>query len=215
MNFSNHFLAPFLQPCYRLISIIHTYFAILLRDKAPPHVANPSENVIKELRCDNLRGRTSTTLLSRHCTVRLPLEITKIQGAVYHALKKYPVTGKSGFVVGSQLPWVEVYALVLGARKLLTVDYQNITIYGTDKLTYIHPIDFAKQWEKYQSSFDFAMSFSSIEHSGPWKIWRSYRSNGDLREMWKTLCLLKPGGGLFHDLAVVIALCFKFRESRH
>ncbi|KAJ1369137.1 hypothetical protein KIN20_030539 [Parelaphostrongylus tenuis] len=116
--------------------------------------------------------------------------------AVYHALKKYPVTGKSGFVVGSQLPWVEVHALVLGARKLLTVDYQNTTIYGTNKLTYIRPIDFAKQWENenrsgYRDSGEPGRSYSA--HNDP-----SYGDPidpiGDLREMWKTLCLLKPGG---------------------
>ncbi|RCN40917.1 hypothetical protein ANCCAN_13142 [Ancylostoma caninum] len=49
---------------------------------------------------------------------------------------------------------------------ITTVEYQKITIYGTDKIKYIHPVELAQRWREYVEKFDFAISFSSIEHSG-------------------------------------------------
>ncbi|KAK5964144.1 hypothetical protein GCK32_017207, partial [Trichostrongylus colubriformis] len=47
---------------------------------------------------------------------------------------------------------------------------------------------------RYQKSFDFAASFSSIEHSGLGRYGDPIDPIGDLREVWKTSCLLKKGG---------------------
>ncbi|VDO77793.1 unnamed protein product [Haemonchus placei] len=41
--------------------------------------------------------------------------------AVYHAFMLHPLDGKVGFVIGSQTPWVEVFALLNGAKKVLFV----------------------------------------------------------------------------------------------
>lgn len=38
--------------------------------------------------------------------------------AVYHAFKRYPLDGKTGFVIGSETPWVEVFALLNGAKEV-------------------------------------------------------------------------------------------------
>ncbi|KAK5976834.1 hypothetical protein GCK32_017525, partial [Trichostrongylus colubriformis] len=114
--------------------------------------------------------------------------------AVYHAFKHYPLDGQVGFVIGSQEPWVEVYALLNGAQQITTVDYQHLKIKDTDKVRYVHAVDFAQDWEKYQKSFDFAASFSSIEHSGLGRYGDPIDPIGDLREVWKTSCLLKKGG---------------------
>ncbi|KAK6022398.1 hypothetical protein OSTOST_11909, partial [Ostertagia ostertagi] len=120
--------------------------------------------------------------------------------AVYHAFKRYPLDGKVGFVIGSQKPWVEVYALLNGAKEVTTVEYQHLKINGTDRVRYVHPIDFAENWEKHQGSFDFAASFSSIEHSGLGRYGDPMDPIGDLREVWKTYCMLKRGGIFFLGL---------------
>ncbi|WKY08000.1 hypothetical protein Q1695_007471 [Nippostrongylus brasiliensis] len=96
--------------------------------------------------------------------------------AVYHAFKHYPIHNKVGFVVGSESPWVEVYALLNGAKEVTTVEYQKLLIEGTNKVRYIHPVAFAEQWKEYGDPLD---------------------PIGDLREVWKISCLLKQGGLLF------------------
>ncbi|VDL78896.1 unnamed protein product [Nippostrongylus brasiliensis] len=99
--------------------------------------------------------------------------------AVYHAFKHYPIHNKVGFVVGSERPWVEVYALLNGAKEVTTVEYQKLVIEGTNKVRYIHPVAFAEQWKEYGDPLD---------------------PIGDLREVWKISCLLKQGGLLFLGL---------------
>ncbi|VDO43292.1 unnamed protein product [Haemonchus placei] len=68
--------------------------------------------------------------------------------AVYHAFELHPLDGKVGFVIGSQTPWVEVFALLNGAKEVTTVEYQHLKINGTEKVRYMHPIEFAKNWRK-------------------------------------------------------------------
>ncbi|KAL6738010.1 hypothetical protein Aduo_011606 [Ancylostoma duodenale] len=114
--------------------------------------------------------------------------------AVFHALNAYPPKNKKGLVIGSEKPWVEVFALRAGAREITTVEYQKTTIYGTDKVKYVNPIELAQRWREYAEKFDFAISFSSIEHSGLGRYGDPLDPIGDLREVWKTACLLKPGG---------------------
>lgn len=117
--------------------------------------------------------------------------------AVYHAFKRYPLDGKTGFVIGSETPWVEVFALLNGAKEVITVEYQSTKILGTDKVRYVHPIEFAEKWRSHQQGFDFAASFSSIEHCGLGRYGDAMDPIGDLREVWKTSCLLKKGGIFF------------------
>ncbi|CAJ0606159.1 unnamed protein product [Cylicocyclus nassatus] len=114
--------------------------------------------------------------------------------AVHYALKDYPVVNMTGFVIGSLWPWVEVQALRSGAAQVLTVEYQDIKIVGTEKIKYIHPIKFAEDWNVNLEKFDFAVSFSSIEHSGLGRFGDPLDPIGDLREAQKVLCLLKTGG---------------------
>ncbi|EPB67961.1 hypothetical protein ANCCEY_12944 [Ancylostoma ceylanicum] len=52
----------------------------------------------------------------------------------------------------------------------------------------------------YVGKFDFAISFSSIEHSGLGRYGDPLDPIGDLREVWKTACLLKPGGHFYLGL---------------
>ncbi|VDM61776.1 unnamed protein product [Angiostrongylus costaricensis] len=97
---------------------------------------------------------------------------------VYHALQNYPITGESGFILGSETPWIEVYALAIKNYHAFT----DVVIL------------------RHQNGFDFAISFSSIEHSGLGRYGDPIDPIGDLREVWKTSCLLKPGGIFFLGL---------------
>ncbi|KHJ95599.1 hypothetical protein OESDEN_04453 [Oesophagostomum dentatum] len=86
-----------------------------------------------------------------------------------------------------------------------TVEYQETTIIGTDKLKYIHPIELAERWKelrhltyfRFAEKFDFAITFSSIEHSGLGRYGDPLDPIGDLREVMKVMCLLRKGGLFF------------------
>ncbi|EYB95810.1 hypothetical protein Y032_0155g3031 [Ancylostoma ceylanicum] len=120
--------------------------------------------------------------------------------ALYHAFIEFPPENKKGLVIGSEIPWVEVFALRKGASEILTVEYQKLNIHGTERVKYIHPIELAEKWRQYEGKFDFAVAFSSIEHSGLGRYGDSLDPIGDLREVWKTACLLKPGGYFYLGL---------------
>ncbi|KAL6738012.1 hypothetical protein Aduo_011608 [Ancylostoma duodenale] len=120
--------------------------------------------------------------------------------SLYHAFTEFPPENKRGLVIGSEIPWVEVFALRKGAREVLTVEYQKLNIHGTDRVKYIHPMELAENWQKYEGKFDFAVAFSSIEHSGLGRYGDPIDPIGDLREVWKTACLLKPGGYFYLGL---------------
>uniref|UniRef100_A0A0K0DPY2 DUF268 domain-containing protein n=1 Tax=Angiostrongylus cantonensis TaxID=6313 RepID=A0A0K0DPY2_ANGCA len=115
-----------------------------------------------------------------YCLTQRLLNSRSAIESIYHALKTYPVEGKRGFVVGSESPWIEVYALLHGADEVYS---------------FILPFPRTNQ-----NRFDFAMSFSSIEHSGLGRYGDATDPIGDLREVWKVLCLLKPGGTFYLGL---------------
>uniref|UniRef100_A0AC34FMD7 DUF268 domain-containing protein n=1 Tax=Panagrolaimus sp. ES5 TaxID=591445 RepID=A0AC34FMD7_9BILA len=56
--------------------------------------------------------------------------------------------------------------------------------------------------DKYNNYFDFAVSFSSIEHSGLGRFGDPLDPIGDIREMNKVRCLLKNGGLFFIGVPV-------------
>ncbi|EYC06114.1 hypothetical protein Y032_0078g1197 [Ancylostoma ceylanicum] len=117
--------------------------------------------------------------------------------AVYYALRDYPLTNLTGFVIGSRQPWVEVQALRSGASEVYTVEYEDVKVAEATRIRYIHPIKFAEQWEVNADRFDFAISFSSIEHSGLGRYGDPIDPIGDMREVQKIMCLLKKGGFFF------------------
>ncbi|CAI2353988.1 unnamed protein product [Caenorhabditis sp. 36 PRJEB53466] len=120
-------------------------------------------------------------------------------GSVYNAMRKHRLDGKRGVFIGSLTPWVEVIALFFGAAETLTVEYSPIEIQKEyqNRMSAILPAEFVENWKKYEGTFDFAASFSSIEHSGLGRFGDPIDPIGDLREMLKIKCLLKPGGLLF------------------
>uniref|UniRef100_A0A1I7TAX0 Methyltransf_11 domain-containing protein n=1 Tax=Caenorhabditis tropicalis TaxID=1561998 RepID=A0A1I7TAX0_9PELO len=114
-------------------------------------------------------------------------------------MSSYRLDNKTGVVIGSMKPWVEVMALRHGANHVLTVEYNSLNIQKEfqDRLSSIHPVEFAKKWNEYVETFDFAASFSSIEHSGLGRYGDPIDPIGDMREMLKIKCILKKGGLLF------------------
>ncbi|KAL6737989.1 hypothetical protein Aduo_011589 [Ancylostoma duodenale] len=117
--------------------------------------------------------------------------------SIYYALRDYPLTNKTGFVIGSRHPWIEVQALRSGASEVYTVEYADVKITEETRIKYIHPIKFAEQWEGNAERFDFAITFSSIEHSGLGRYGDPVDPIGDMREVQKVMCLLKKGGLFF------------------
>lgn len=119
--------------------------------------------------------------------------------SMYHAMSGFDLKEKKGFVVGSMQPWVEVMALQRGAKQLLTVEYNPLTIQKEfkDRLSSVIPSEFAENWKTYAGEYDFAASFSSIEHSGLGRYGDPVDPIGDLREMLKIKCILRKGGLLF------------------
>lgn len=126
--------------------------------------------------------------------------------SIFHAMAAHRLDGMSGLVVGSMQPWVEVTALINGAAKVLTVEYNPLVIQEEfkDRMSAILPVDFMNQWAKFAGTFDFAASFSSIEHSGMGRYGDPIDPIGDLREMLKIKCMLKKGGEYPCDLLVIL-----------
>ncbi|KAI1709435.1 hypothetical protein DdX_11222 [Ditylenchus destructor] len=121
--------------------------------------------------------------------------------AVYYATKFHSIKGMNGAVIGSQTPWVEVLCLANGAESLITVDYQKLHI-THPQIAFIHAMDVVKNREVYNDKFDFIVSFSSIEHSGLGRYGDPIDPFGDIKEMQKIRCMLKPGGLFFLGLPV-------------
>ncbi|CAD6184569.1 unnamed protein product [Caenorhabditis auriculariae] len=112
------------------------------------------------------------------------------------AMSHFGVASKTGLIVGSLSPWAETMALKLGAKKVVTVEYSKISIDETmrERMEAVLAPTLAENWQKYAGQFDFAASFSSIEHSGLGRFGDPLDPIGDFREMTKVRCLLKPGG---------------------
>lgn len=131
--------------------------------------------------------------------------------AVDHATKKFSLTGQTGLVVGSRRPWAELISIKNGAKKIVTAEYFNINI-TDERFEHIHPDQLMLNWQRFAKyilfvfdicfsySFDFVISYSSLEHSGLGRYDDPIDPIGDLREMLKIGCLIKRGGLLFLGL---------------
>ena len=105
-------------------------------------------------------------------------------------------TGGGGLVIGSERPWVECLALNAGAHVVTTWEYSTIL---TD-----HPRLRAASTSELARSFasgtrapvDWAVSFSSLEHSGLGRYGDAPNADGDRAAMEEAFCALRPGGVL-------------------
>ncbi|CAI5465287.1 unnamed protein product [Closterium sp. Yama58-4] len=117
--------------------------------------------------------------------------------AFLDAFERYPVSGKSVLVIGSQRPWVESICLTFNAGTITTVDF-NKPVSSHPKLR-VMAVD---ELEGTDEVFDVAVSFSSLEHDGLGRYGDPINPFGDLQRMHKIKGLLKPAGMLFLGLPV-------------
>ena len=97
-------------------------------------------------------------------------------------------------VIGSQSPWIEAILLVLGAKKITTLEYSKI-ISQHPQIDIVTPEELRKQFNAGNiPQFDAMVSFSSLEHSGLGRYGDALNPYGDLITMAKTWCLTRPGG---------------------
>jgi hypothetical protein len=77
--------------------------------------------------------------------------------------------------------------------QVTTSDYTNLTAMLTHprRLRYIHPDDLMQPDQ--QPVFDLAVSFSSMEHAGLGRYGDPFNFIGDLQEMARLSCVVRPG----------------------
>ncbi|XP_013406728.1 uncharacterized protein LOC106171118 [Lingula anatina] len=116
-----------------------------------------------------------------------------------NGLSKYKseLTGKSGIVIGSIRPWIEVMLINIGVKHVTTVDYNSV-IFEHPQISFKLMPDLADESIKNQPpQFDFAASFSSLEHSGLGRYGDPINPYGDFEAAAQIWCMLKPGGLFF------------------
>lgn len=120
---------------------------------------------------------------------------------VERAVQEYwpEIRGKVGIVWGSQKPWVEVILARAGAKHIVTVEYGEAKSEHPD-MTIVTPATFAAFMLTNRRAFDFAATFSSLEHSGLGRYGDALDPFGDLQAAAETWCALRPGGLFFVGL---------------
>jgi hypothetical protein len=116
---------------------------------------------------------------------------------VDHAIARYAkdsINNRVGVVWGSELPWVEVLLARHGAKQVLTVEYGRIKVDEHPVISATTPGQLAAMMLTHPRSFDFAVTFSSLEHSGLGRYGDSLNPYGDIEAAVQTWCLLRPGG---------------------
>ena len=114
-----------------------------------------------------------------------------------HAIARHArasIRNRVGVVWGSELPWVEVLLARHGAKKVITVEYGRIKVDEHAVISATTPDKLAAMMLTHPRSFDFAVTFSSLEHSGLGRYGDSLNAYGDIEAAVQTWCLLRPGG---------------------
>lgn len=118
---------------------------------------------------------------------------------IYEALEKRAefIRGKRGLVVGSEIPWAEGTLLSFGAEHITTLEFGHIDSRHPQITTYT-PSNFTLSFlEGRLKPFDFAFTYSSIEHDGLGRYGDLINPVGDLQTMAKLRDLVVPGGVVF------------------
>jgi hypothetical protein len=125
----------------------------------------------------------------------------EISTYVEHALSmhRHAVSGKAGIVWGSERPWVEAHLARAGAAHVTTVEYGRI-VSDHPRFTTTTPSLLAALMILSPRTWDFAFTYSSLEHSGLGRYGDALNPWGDMEAAIQTWCLLKPGGHFFLGL---------------
>ncbi len=101
---------------------------------------------------------------------------------------------KQVIVIGSHTPWIEMMAVKNGAKKVLSVDYNEINS-DHPQIDTMHALELNKRYlDRTLPQFDVLISYSSLEHSGLGRYGDNLNPWGDVIAMARGWCLLKPGG---------------------
>jgi len=122
------------------------------------------------------------------------------------ALKRYlfAIKGKHVAVVGTEVPWAEAILLNLGADRVTTVEYRELTI-EHPRVDVITPFTFAEKFHnRIADTFDAVFSYSSIEHAGLGRYGDPLMPYGDMEALAQIWCSTKPGGYLFLALPMTV-----------
>lgn len=104
------------------------------------------------------------------------------------------VTGKQVLVVGTAVPWIEIFALRHGAKHVTTLEHNAIYNEIPD-ITTMTPNEFSRAFLNGElPEFDAVISFSSFEHFGLGRYGDNLNPWGDLIGMARVWCTLKKGG---------------------
>eukprot|EP00921_Rhytidocystis_pertsovi_P018884 GHVQ01029901.1.p1 GENE.GHVQ01029901.1~~GHVQ01029901.1.p1 ORF type:complete len:294 (-),score=28.91 GHVQ01029901.1:342-1223(-) len=129
------------------------------------------------------------------------------------------VKGQKGVVIGTEHPWVEYEVLRAGASHVSTAEYLDLsTVIPKDHpyMSYVPAntlLDDQGNGNEFADNsspdkgpgvgvYDFAVSFSSLEHSGLGRYGDPLNPDGDLFDMHTMSCIVKPGGLAFIGIPI-------------
>ena len=118
---------------------------------------------------------------------------------IYEALEARAslIRNKRGIVIGSEKPWAEGTLLAFGAAHITTVEFGNIRS-EHPAITAYTPSNFTVRFlEGRIERFDFAFTYSSLEHDGLGRYGDLINPVGDLQTMAKLRDIVAPGGAVF------------------
>ena len=114
-----------------------------------------------------------------------------------HAIARHAkasINSRVGIVWGSERPWVEVLLARHGAKQVVTVEYGRIKVDEHPVISATTPSQLAAIMLTHPRLFDFAVTYSSLEHSGLGRYGDALNPYGDIEAVAQTWCLLRPGG---------------------
>lgn len=107
------------------------------------------------------------------------------------------IAGGRGLVIGSENPWLEAMLLEFGARHITTLEFGKINSSHPQVETRT-PHEFTKEvLGGMFEPFDFAFTYSSLEHDGLGRYGDVLNPDGDLHTMARLTKIVKPGGFVF------------------
>lgn len=109
------------------------------------------------------------------------------------AITKYNITKKKVVIIGSEMPWIEAIVASKYPESITTIEYGKINSTIPYLRTYT-PNKFAEIAIDKKIEFDFAISYSSLEHSGLGRYGDELNPNGDIEASEEVWCMLKKKG---------------------
>ncbi|KAG8744502.1 hypothetical protein FRC10_010067 [Ceratobasidium sp. 414] len=135
----------------------------------------------------------------QHARNRNP-HLTYKNAPLYEAFDRWgslAIRGQRGLVIGSETPWLEAMLLEYGASHVSTLEFGSITTTHPQLSTFT-PQQFTLAFLQGKiEPFDFAVSYSSLEHDGLGRYGDTLNPIGDLQTMAKMLSAVRPGGFFF------------------